>query len=82
MKIYNAFIMPYKSNNEEKIKFVSIGTAGWEHYNINTPNYAYILGLLVDTRWLITNYSRHSDLEIEKLASLIERSLYSTRNMI
>ena len=73
--VYNAFVMPYKSDTNEVIKFVSVATADWETYNDKTNNYAYVLGILLDTRWLITNYVRHNNADIEKMAEAIETSL-------
>lgn len=77
--VYSAFVLPYKSENLDKWKFVSIGSADWEEYNSKTYNYAYILALLLDSKWIINEYSRHNDYEIEKLANLIETSLNSYR---
>lgn len=71
--IYNAFVMPYNGGNcDYLLKFVAVGTVGWEKIR---PNYSYILGLLLDTRHLITTYSRHNEAEIEQLAEQIEESL-------
>ena len=78
-KVYNAFIMPFNSGGSEITKFVSVGTADWEQYNKLTFNYAYVLGILLDTKWLISKYSKHNALEIEKMAQLIETSLLSFR---
>ena len=73
--VYNAFIMPYASDNDEMIKFVSVATADWETYNDKTKNYAYVLGILLDTKWLITNYVKHNNSDIERMAEAIEDSL-------
>lgn len=73
--VYNAFIMPYESDTNEVIKFVSVATADWETYNDKTKNYAYVLGMLLDTKWLITKCARHSAIDIEKMADAIEKSL-------
>ena len=80
--IYNAFLMPYMKNEEEIMpyRFVSIGTADWENYCPETPNYKYVLGILVDTRFLLTEYSRYNLTEIHKLCTLIENSLTTYRN--
>lgn len=80
--IYNAFVMPFDSKGADKTKFVSVGTADWEIYSKNTPNYAYVLGILLDTRWLITEYSKYNESEIESLARMIEESLNTYRRMI
>ncbi len=73
--VYNAFIMPYDSDGSDEIRFVSVATADWEKYNDDTKNYAYVLGMLVDTRWLISSYVKHNQSEIERLADEIEKSL-------
>ena len=80
--IYSAFVLPYAAPTGEKYRFVSVGTADWEKYNINTLNYAYVLAILLDTKWLITSYSKHNETEIEKLATLIEDSLIEYRKRI
>lgn len=74
--IYNAFIMPYKSDSSsEHYKFVSIGTSNWKDYKASPPNYYFVLGVLLDTRFLIEEYSRRNISEIEKLSELITESL-------
>lgn len=79
--IYNAFVMPFDSGDGEKVRFVSVGTADWEVYNSNTRNYAYVLGILVDTRYLINEYVRHDKSKIEHLSEIIETSLEYYRSM-
>ncbi len=75
--IYNAFLMPFCSSPEEELpyRFVSVGIADWRQYGPRTENYNYILGILVDTKYLITTYSRHNAEEIERLSTFIENSL-------
>jgi hypothetical protein len=80
--VYNAFIMPYSAKDGNVMKFVSVATVDWEEYNCNTLNYAYVLGILVDTKWIISNYSKHNETEIENLAELIEKSLVDFRKNI
>ncbi len=80
-KIYNAFVMPYDSNGGETIKFVSVGTVDWEKYSLTTKNYAYVLGILLDTKHLVNEYAKHNQPEIERLAETIETSLQYYRNM-
>lgn len=79
--VYNAFIMPYAAMDNEIFKFTSVATADWETYDKSTFNYAYVLGMLLDTKWLITNFVRHNNEEIEKLASAIENSLRLYRKL-
>ena len=80
-EVYNAFIMPFDSDGGEQLKFVSVGTADWENYNSDTKNYAYVLGMLLDTKYLITEYVKHNQSEIEHLAETIETSLQYYRNI-
>lgn len=80
-EVYNAFIMPFDSDGGELLKFVSVGTADWENYNSDTKNYAYVLGMLLDTKYLITEYVKHNQSEIEHLAETIETSLQYYRSI-
>lgn len=75
--IFNAFIMPFncKVNKCEIYRLVSIGTADWKKYNLNTQNYNYVLGILLDTKHIISTYSRKNRSEINILSYLIENSL-------
>ena len=81
-RVYNAFIMPFNGGGEDKYKFVSVGTADWETYVSSTMNYAYVLGILLDTKWLLSEYVKHNDYEIEKLAEVIETPLRTYRTAI
>ena len=79
-KIYNAFVMPYDSGDEHvPYKFVSVGTADWKPYDDISANYNYVLGILVDTRYLIEQNSKHNITEIERLSDLIVSSLATYR---
>ena len=80
--VYNAFVMPFNAHGEEHLKFVSVGTADWEQYSDNIPNYAYVLGILLDTRWIVTKCSRKNMSEIEEIAELIEKSAHDARKII
>ena len=62
-KIFNAFIIPFCRENEEAlpVKFAAVAVADWKKYNSQTPNYMYVLGILMDTRYVITTYSRHNN---------------------
>ena len=77
--IYNAFIMPYASKDEEVLKFVSIGTADWIDYSPKTENYKYVLGILLDTRHIMQTYTKHNDREILNMSQLILDSLRTYR---
>lgn len=79
--IYNAFVMPFgkASNADKNYKFVSVGTADWETYDNSTPNHKYVLGILLDTRYIMETYTRHNNSEIENLTNLIVESLSEYR---
>ena len=80
-KIYNAFVMPFDSGSEdEHYRFVSVGTADWKTYGINSANYEYVLGILMDTRYLLEQHSKHNASEIEALSDLIVSSLATYRS--
>ena len=78
-KIYNAFILPYESQDEEVLKFVSVGTGDWIHYNNKTSNYKYVLAILLDTKYIMDTYSRHNLKEIKIMSNFIEKSLSEYR---
>lgn len=83
--IYNAFIMPYDKTfmgDEENYKFVSVGTADWKNYDLSTPNYHYVIGILLDTRFVIDSYSKHNLQEIETLSKIIKESLDNNKESI
>ncbi len=78
--IYNAFVMPFEADfGEEPLKFVSVGTADWIDYSDATENYKYVLGILLDTKYLISTYTRHSGREILRASQLIIESLQMFR---
>ena len=77
--IYNAFIMPYSSQNDEVFKFVSVGTADWIDSSAETDNYKYVLGILLDTKHIMQTYSRHNGKEILDLSQMILDSLQGYR---
>lgn len=73
--IYNAFLMPFQSDDEEQpYKFVGVGTGDWKPQE---KQYEYVLGLLMDTRYIMDNYAKHNLNEIDALTDLIEKSLDS-----
>ena len=78
--IYNAFIMPFNCNDEEIIKIVSVAKSNWIKYDEQTPNYHYILGVLIDTKHLMSCYTKHNLSEIEKLSDIIENALDLVKN--
>ena len=77
--VYNAFVMPYDNKGSgENYKFVSVATSDWEQYPSNY-SYTYIIGILMDTRHIITTYSQTNETEIQKLTKLIVDSLAQYR---
>ncbi len=76
-QIYNAFLMPFarQQASDPPYQFVSVATAQWKQYDPSTPNYHYVLGILVDTRFLIEQHCRHNESQILELSRLIEESL-------
>lgn len=79
-EIYNAFVMPFTaSDGEDPMKFVSVGTADWIEYSPRTENYKYILGMLLDTRYIMNTYTRHNEKEILNASELIVKSLEKYR---
>ena len=80
-KIFNAFILPFcrENNDEPPFKFAAVGVADWKEYSPQTPNYTYILGILMDTRYTIMTYSRYNMSDIERMTALIEDSVQSFR---
>lgn len=78
--IFNAFVMPYAASpNDGPLKFVSIGTADWLDYSPESENYKYVLGVLLDTKYLLRTYSRHDGKEILNMSQLILDSLQAYR---
>lgn len=81
--IYNAFVMPFAArNDDEPLKFVSVGTADWIEYSPETENYKYVLGILLDTKHIMQTYTRHNGREILNMSQLILESIqtYRTEN--
>lgn len=73
--VFNAFIMPYNGGGISNIEFACVGTGDWLRYDNSTPHYAYVLGILMDTKWLMAHYIRHNNIEIAALAEKLETSL-------
>lgn len=74
-KIYNAFLLPCnrKKLNSDAIFFpFGIANAEWEKRDVEYKN---ILGVMVDTKSLIRNFSRLHQRHAEELSSIIECSI-------
>ena len=78
--IYNAFLMPYNANpsDEERIfdfdgTYENIGMAVCD-WKSNTKNYERIMGILVDTRYLMYHYTGSPKSHTAVLAQAIEQA--------
>ena len=79
--IYNAFVMPFAAcDGDAPLKFVSVGTADWIEYSPETENYKYVLGILLDTKYIMQTYSRHNAREILDMSQLVLESISLYRN--
>lgn len=69
--VYNAFIMPAKLNSKN-YEFIGIATGDWKK---SDKTYENVVGVLVDTKYLIDSCSRENNREIDRLSSLIEENI-------
>lgn len=72
--VYNAFIMPYDSRGKRfptgsPIHYIGTATSDWKG---GDKKYENVLGILMDIKYLMDIDSKKDDLEIMKLAELIE----------
>lgn len=75
--VYNAFLIPYsKKDNPFNISddFACIGEAESD-WKAGNNSYERILGVVVDTTYLMSNYYRSRKSHIMKMANLIEKAL-------
>lgn len=77
--IKNAFIMPFdelkNANYKDKdghYAYIGYATAEWKNDN---KEYEYVLGILVDTKYLISCVTKHSMQEINTLTKYIDKNL-------
>lgn len=87
-EIYSAFVMPYnKLNNPKKtylnnnLEFIGVSKASWFDKSDKEKN-RIILGLLIDTKFLIDNWNKKSDFHYESIINLIESNLSNYLNNI
>lgn len=82
--VYNAFVLPYNclQENGELFKFAGIGISDWEEYNKDSDNYLYVVALYVDTKYLITTYSKNHSSDIVALAEMIEKVLEDQKPIV
>lgn len=73
MKVFNAFLMPFDSvKNKGNIKMLKVGEA-LSDWKKNTEEYQKIQGILLDVKSLMSINVYQEDIEIMKLAELIEK---------
>lgn len=77
MTVFNAFLMPFDSHNpswdsEDYLHFVGEAVSDWKD---NSKAYHRIQGIMVDTKHIMSIAVRNDELEIEKLANLIEKAV-------
>lgn len=80
--IFNAFVMPYNMFLNEfnsKNELLCIGAAEGE-WRTNVYHYEHILGILLDTKYLMYNYNKNQNYNIKKLATLIEDEIAKIEN--
>ncbi len=78
--VYSAFVMPYsKTNNEHKdklknnLEFVGIANAKWIDSTGETSR--NIIGILLDTNFLIDNWIKRNEDNIDSIIDLIEKNV-------
>ncbi len=81
--IYNAFLMPYNKDNnkvgfDEIFENIGEAEAPWRK---NTSKYEHIQGILVDIKFLMSNYKNKSDNNISNLAKAIEESFKNNQKL-
>jgi hypothetical protein len=86
--IYSAFVMPYnKSNNPKKaefhnnLEFIGVSKASWFDDNDKEKN-RRIVGVLMDTKFLIDNWNKKNEFHYESIIKLIETNLNKYFNNI
>ena len=86
--IYNAFLMPYNANPNEKEQvfdfhglFENVGMAVGDWKSGQKP-YERIMGILVDTRYLLHHYTGNHQNHIEQLASSIEKAFIENDGLL
>lgn len=71
--VYNAFVMPFnKGEAEENYKFIGIAVADWKK---GDKQYEKVIGLLLDTKYLMNHCYFQNATEIRNLSEKIEKSL-------
>ena len=80
--VYNAFILPYNGHQDggyKEYEVRSIATTDWEMPKKVKKNYPYVLAIQVDTKHILSTYTKHNEKEIEILAEKIEQTLLDFR---
>lgn len=78
--VYNAFLLPYDlSGTDCHVCPFAIATADWEYYGIECESFLFTVGVLVDTKWLMSVYSQHDESSINILATQISSAALKYR---
>lgn len=78
--VYSAFVMPYSSKNNihkdiynKELEFVGIATAKW--YDNNNANNRRIVGILIDTNFLVNNWIKKDEDNVNNIINIIEKNV-------
>lgn len=76
LKVYNAFLMPFGKNAEvfkhvDNYRHIGEAVSSWKN---GIQEHERVQGILIDIRYLMHNYVKHSHPDIIKLADMIEQA--------
>lgn len=82
MKVYNAFIMPFDSQDlkyekADKIHYIGEAVSNWKE---SCKEYERIQGILIDTKFLMKNNIRQNESDIAQLSSIINNAACINKN--
>lgn len=82
VKVYNAFLMPFGCYGKSfpcDVAYKHIGEAisNWKSGN---NEYEHVQGILVDIRYLMHRYIKHDEIEIQRLADIIESATIKSQS--
>ena len=84
VKVYNAFLMPFGHYGksfpcDEVYKHIGEAISDWKSGN---SEYEHVQGILVDIRYLMHNYIKHNEPEIQRLADVIESAAVKSQSQM
>lgn len=82
MKVYNAFIMPFDSQDikyekADKIYYIGEAVSNWKD---GCKEYERIQGILIDTKFLMKNNIRQNESDIIQLSNIINNAVCINKN--